>query len=68
MQKLFLPLPEAGSTARLISRLRPKMPIIAMTPNEKCYHQMAFNWGVIPYLNGDSKTLIDAFTRSALLL
>ncbi len=53
----------SGSTARLISRLRPKMPIIAMTANEQCYHQMAFNWGVIPYLNEESKTLIDGFKQ-----
>ncbi|MBS4169218.1 pyruvate kinase [Parachlamydia sp. AcF125] len=38
----------SGGTARLLSRLRPPMPIIALTPNEKCYHQMALNWGVIP--------------------
>lgn len=50
-----------GSTARLISRLRPEMPIIAMTPTEKSYHQMALNWGVIPYRNGGARSLIDAF-------
>ncbi len=38
----------SGSTARLISRFRPQMPIFAMTPSEKAYHQMAFYWGVIP--------------------
>lgn len=37
-----------GSTARLLSRLRPKMPIIAMTGQKKSFHQLAFNWGVIP--------------------
>ena len=52
---------KGGSTARLISRLRPEMPIVAMTPNEKCYHQMALNWGVVPYLDGGSKSLLDAF-------
>ncbi len=53
-----------GSTARLISRLRPAMPIVAMTPNPKCYHQMAFNWGVIPVLSDkDEKNLHDAFTK-----
>jgi pyruvate kinase len=50
----------SGSTARLISRLRPKMPIVAMTPNEKCFHQMAMNWGVIPFLHGESRSLQDA--------
>jgi pyruvate kinase len=38
----------SGHTARLISRFRPQMPIFAMTPSEKAYHQMAFFWGVIP--------------------
>jgi pyruvate kinase len=52
-----------GATARLISRLRPSMPIIAMTPNEKCYHQMAANWGVIPVLKNESRTLTEAFLK-----
>jgi pyruvate kinase len=50
-----------GATARLVSRLRPKMPIIAMTPQEKCYHQMAFNWGVIPYFNQTCQTIDEGF-------
>lgn len=53
----------SGSTARLLSRLRPGMPIIAMTPNELCYHQLAFNWGVIPILDKESKTFEAAFKR-----
>lgn len=38
----------SGSTARIISRYRPEIPIIALTSNIKTYHQLAFNWGVIP--------------------
>lgn len=52
-----------GSTARLLSRLRPAMPIIAMTSNEKCYNQLAFNWGVTPYLSGECKSIVDAFAN-----
>lgn len=37
-----------GATARLLSRLRPHMPILALTPSKKTYHQLASNWGVIP--------------------
>ena len=37
-----------GSTARLLGRLRPMMPIIAFTSNEKSYYQLALNWGVTP--------------------
>lgn len=38
----------SGTTARLISSYRPKMPILALTANLKTYHQLAFNWGVYP--------------------
>ena len=37
----------SGFTARLISRFRPEMPIVALTANRKTYHQLALNWGVI---------------------
>jgi pyruvate kinase len=52
-----------GSTARLLSRLRPKMPIIAMTSNEKSFHQLAFNWGVTPYLSEPCYSLADGFQK-----
>ena len=43
----------SGTTARLVSRLRPGMPIVAVTPNLTVYHQLALNWGVVPvYLEG----------------
>lgn len=52
----------SGSTARLLSRLRPKMPIIAMTSNVRSYQQLAFNWGVIPMLSSHRcETLSEAF-------
>lgn len=38
----------SGFTASIISRFRPEMPIIALTPNAKVYHQLAFQWGVVP--------------------
>lgn len=44
---------KSGSTGRLLSRFRPKMPIIALTPNQKCYHQMALNWGVCPIFDSE---------------
>lgn len=53
----------SGSTARLLSRLRPQMPIIAMTDNEKSYNQMACNWGVTPFLSSYSETVDEAFAK-----
>ena len=51
-----------GGTARLLSRLRPELPIIAMTPLEKCFHQLSLFWGVHPVLSNDAKTFFEAFT------
>ncbi len=50
-----------GFTARLVSRLRPEMPIIAVTPNLKSYNQMAFNWGVIPVIGKECSNVEEAF-------
>lgn len=52
-----------GATARLLSRLRPSMPIVAMTSNDKCYHQLSCNWGVIPVLSDESLTLSSALGK-----
>jgi len=51
----------SGSTARLLSRFRPKIPLIALTPNPKIYHQLASNWGVIPVDPTDCKNVQQAF-------
>jgi pyruvate kinase len=50
-----------GYTARLLSRLRPSVPILGVTQNKRCYHQMACNWGVIPILGNESTSLPQAF-------
>lgn len=55
----------SGMTARFVSRLRPKMPIIAVTPHEKVYHQLALNWGVIPVLCPDCCNVKEAFAVAA---
>ena len=52
---------QSGSTPRLIARLRPQMPIVAMTPNKKCFHQLAFVWGVTPFYCEDGRTVKEAF-------
>jgi pyruvate kinase len=40
----------SGRSARLLSCVRPQVPILAFTPEEKTYHQLALAWGVVPYL------------------
>ena len=52
---------ESGYTARLCSKFRPSVPIVAATPKEKTYHQLALSWGVYPVLalyQNDADTLL----------
>jgi len=46
-----------GSTAWLVSKIRPAKRILAFTPNEMTYRKMAFLWGVYPQLVPFSNTL-----------
>jgi pyruvate kinase len=51
-----------GYTARLISRYRPNMPIIATVTSEHIWRKLALVWGVTPLMVGsarDTDTLID---------
>lgn len=38
----------SGQTARLVSNFRPKVPIYAVTPNERAQRRMQIDWGVVP--------------------
>jgi pyruvate kinase len=46
-----------GSTAWLVSKIRPSKRILAFTPVEMTYHKMAFLWGVYPQLVPFASTL-----------
>ena len=51
----------SGFTAKLMSRLRPSMPIFALTQNKKIYYQLAFIWGVVPIYVESCKNKREAF-------
>lgn len=55
----------SGITARLISRFRPQMPVIALTPSEKTYHQLAMEWGIIPTKTSAPLSLEEAIAMTA---
>lgn len=40
----------SGKTARLVSRFRPSIPVIAVTHKEGTYRQLSLSWGVVPVL------------------
>jgi len=55
---------ETGASARLVSKYRPRVPIIAFTPNPESYPRMGLLWGVTARRTGNLKN-IDELTREA---
>lgn len=47
---------ESGYTARMVSKYRPKSPIIAVTPVEQVMRRLALIWGVLPVLGTPAET------------
>ncbi len=64
--KALIVLTETGHAARLLSRLRPRMPIYAFLTNERLYHQMALNWGVEPVIHSGKGTRLDTVVNEAI--
>ena len=46
---------KSGTTAKMISRFRPNMPIIACTPDASTYRQLSLSGGVTPVLIGEER-------------
>ncbi len=47
----------SGMTARSISRFRPPMPIIAITPNEKTARSLRSSWGVVDVIISEASDM-----------
>ena len=67
--RLIVVFTHSGFTARLISRYRPKVPIIALTPEAETLRRMALIWGVMPLETGDHRRIdtLAALTEKKLL-
>ena len=48
--KLILAFTESGLTAKLVAGHRPRVPVVAVTHDERVYRQLALWWGVVPTL------------------
>ena len=48
--KFIVVFTESGFTGQIISKYRPKVPVLALTGNDKTFQKMALFWGVIPSL------------------
>lgn len=53
----------SGSTARMIARCRPAMPILVATAEEKTYRRMALVWGAHAFLTEHYTTTIEEVER-----
>ena len=53
-----------GGTARRMSKFRPQVPIVAATPIEKTFHQLALSWGVYPVVARMQSSTDDLFTHA----
>lgn len=52
---------ESGHTARMVSKYRPMVPIIAITPHKTVLHMLTLVWGVYPMLGAPVTTTDDMF-------
>ncbi len=64
----------SGTTARMVARHRPSVPIVAVTPSERTLYRLALVWGVIPvevaeFTTTDEmvETMIEAARRRGLV-
>lgn len=67
--RVILTSTSSGYTARQVARERPAQPIIAFTPDEAVFRQLALSWGVVPLLSPPSEhtdALLEEMTRTAL--
>jgi pyruvate kinase len=46
--KLIVAFTESGITARLLALHRPRVPVVAITHEDRVYRQLALSWGVVP--------------------
>jgi pyruvate kinase len=59
--KAILTATETGYTARMVSKYRPKAPIIAVTPNDQVVRRLSLVWGVIPVKGVTASTTDELF-------
>jgi pyruvate kinase len=56
---------QSGSTARQVSRFRPRRPIVAASPYPHVLQQLALDWAVVPIVIEDAESIEDLWRRVA---
>lgn len=57
---------ESGHTAKMISKYRPKSPIVAVTSNEQVCRRLALSWGVQAYMAEEKAKSTDEMLETAI--
>jgi pyruvate kinase len=55
----------SGSTARRVSKYRPKVPILAITPNRVTQSQLSLSWGIHAFQIPEPSSIAGLFARGA---
>lgn len=55
----------SGSTARRVSRYRPKAPVVAITSSQVVCRQLSLSWGVLASVVPEANSLGELFSRGA---
>lgn len=63
--KVIITATQSGSTARIVSKYRPKCPIIAVTPYESVARKVALSWGVFPLVADKVDSTDELIEKSA---
>ena len=66
--RLIVTFTASGTTALRVSRYRPNASILAITPNQRAYSQMAIVWGVHPVMSEDINDTDEMVTVASRLI
>ena len=58
---------QSGSTARRVSKYRPKVPILAITPDKMTSGRLLLHWGIYPFEVSGTSSLHEVFATGARL-
>ncbi|HAP32333.1 MAG TPA: pyruvate kinase, partial [Firmicutes bacterium] len=55
---------QSGFTARMVSKYKPRAPIIAVTPNAKIAAELTLTWGVFPLISQPNTTTDEIYNTA----
>jgi len=65
--KAIVAFTESGSTARRVSRYRPRIPVLAMTPSPDVPGRLGLHWGIFPVKTGVMASVDEVFAAAVAL-